>query len=56
MRWIALIGGSLAAIVAIAVAVGYSLPVEHAASRSVELSAPPDLVWETITDIPSMPE
>lgn len=56
MRWLALIAGSIAALVVIAVAIGYSLPVQHVASRSVALNAPPERVWETITDIRSMPE
>lgn len=55
MRWLLIIGGSLAAIIAIVLITGYSLPVQHVATRSVELHAPPERVWRTITDIGSMP-
>ena len=56
MRWLLIIGGSLAAVVAVVVAVGYSLPVKHVASRTAHVVAPPERVWATITDVASAPQ
>jgi uncharacterized protein YndB with AHSA1/START domain len=53
MRWIAIAAGIIVALVA--VVVGYLLPMSHVASRSRELTAPPDTVWRAITDIEAMP-
>lgn len=55
MRWVMIIGGTLAGLVALVVAAGYALPVQHVASLSVELDAPPERVWTTITDVASFP-
>jgi len=56
MRWLLIIGGSLAALIVLVLIAGYSLPVQHVAARSVELRAPPQRVWQTITDVESMPQ
>ncbi len=55
MRWLLIIGGTLGGLVAVIIAAGYALPVKHVASLSVELDAPPERVWETITDMTSFP-
>lgn len=56
MRWLWIILGSLAAIVVVVLAIGYSLPVKHAAARTVQIAAPPERVWATITDVASAPQ
>src|SRR5687768_15199391 len=56
MRWLLIVLGSLAALVVIVVAVGYSLPVKHVATRSAQLAAPPERVWATITEVSSAPQ
>lgn len=56
MRWTLILGGSLVGLIALALVVGYSLPVKHVASRSLEVAAPPERVWNAITDVASMPQ
>ncbi|HUR92176.1 MAG TPA: SRPBCC family protein [Gemmatimonadaceae bacterium] len=56
MRWVVIVLGSLAAVVAILLAVGYSLPVKHVATRSAVVAAPADQVWAAITDVASAPQ
>ncbi|MGK2935874.1 MAG: SRPBCC family protein [Gemmatimonadaceae bacterium] len=53
MRWLLIIGGTLGGLVALVITAGYALPVKHVASVSIELDAPPERVWETITDVTS---
>ena len=55
MRWLVIIGGTLVALIVLTLAVGYSLPVKHVATRSTEVTASPERVWATITDIPALP-
>ena len=38
------------------VVIGYTLPVKHVASSSAELDAPPERIWERITDISAFPQ
>ena len=42
--------------IAIVLAVGYSLPVQHVATRTAYVAAPPEGVWATITDVASAPQ
>ena len=56
MRWLMIIGGVLVALIAVVLAVGYSLPVKHVAAQSADLPAPIDRVWTTITDVASVPQ
>jgi uncharacterized protein YndB with AHSA1/START domain len=37
------------------VVVGWALPVKHSASRHATFSAPPEVVWQTITDFEAFP-
>ncbi len=50
MKWLLIIVGVLAAAVAIAYAIGASLPKEHTASRKLRLKQPPEAIWAAITD------
>jgi len=47
--------GIIVALIAAVIIVGYSLPIEHTAQRSVELRAAPGDVWLTITDVAAYP-
>ena len=49
MRWIFIIAGSLAAIVAIVAIVGAALPRDHVAAMSARIPAPPESVWAALT-------
>jgi hypothetical protein len=45
----------LAVIVVVVIAIGAILPVQHVASGSAVLAAPPETVWRLITDVDSFP-
>jgi ABC-type glycerol-3-phosphate transport system substrate-binding protein len=55
MKWILIAGAALLAIAALAVAIGWMLPVKHVASRSATFSVPPETVWSAITDANAFP-
>jgi uncharacterized protein YndB with AHSA1/START domain len=55
MKWVLIVGAGLAAAALLAVLVGLALPKTHSASRQSTLSAPPDAVWRTITDVDAFP-
>jgi uncharacterized protein YndB with AHSA1/START domain len=55
LRWLVRIVIGLVALVAIVVAIGYSLPQSHVASRTASFSQPPDRVWAAITDFAAFP-
>ena len=52
MKWLLIAVGIVIAAIAIAVAIGYSLPVKHMASRSARLRHKPEEVWAVIIDPP----
>lgn len=49
MKWILIVVGSLAAIVAIVAIVGAALPRDHVAAMSARIPAPPESVWAALT-------
>ena len=54
MKWVLIIGvviATLVAIVGIIALIGSRLPQSHVASRETSLPAPPDAVWQAITDV-----
>jgi uncharacterized protein YndB with AHSA1/START domain len=55
MRWIIIAFVVFAALVAIVALIGARLPQSHRASVEHTLTATPDVVWRTITDIESFP-
>ena len=55
MRWVLIVIAVVVAIIAIVVIGGMMLPQSHVATRSARLSAPPDSVWATITDVAAFP-
>jgi uncharacterized protein YndB with AHSA1/START domain len=55
MRWLLLILGSLAAIVAAIAIVGAMLPRDHVVTLTARIAAPPASVWTALTDAASFP-
>lgn len=56
MRWALFAVGGLAVLVAIAVCVGYMLPVSHVATRTRTLAAPPERIAAILADVSRFPE
>src|SRR5271154_1197663 len=50
MKWILILLGTLAGLVALITIVGAMLPVKHVATLSADYNKPPEAVWATITD------
>ncbi len=55
MKWIVIALVVVGALVAIVALIGSRLPQSHRASVEETLTAPPDAVWRTITDIDAFP-
>lgn len=49
MKWIWIVLGTLAAIVALVVIIGALLPVKHVASRRARFNKPPEQVWSAMS-------
>jgi uncharacterized protein YndB with AHSA1/START domain len=56
IKWALMAFGGLAALGAVAAAVGYVLPKGHKASRTITVAAPPDAVFGAIADVRRYPE
>ena len=56
MKWVLIVVGALAALLAAAAIVGWFLPKGHVASRTVRLARPPAEVWAAITDFGAVPQ
>ena len=55
VKWISFIVGGLAALVVLAIVIGWFLPVGHTASRTARFQQPPEVVWQAITDYAAIP-
>ena len=55
MFWVFSLVGVVVALIAIVVIVGFSLPKEHTASRTLKLDQKPEAVWNVITDFKNQP-
>ena len=55
MKWVLVVVGIIVVVIAIVMAIGYSLPVAHTAQRSMTVRAAPAEVWSTITDVTAYP-
>jgi len=56
MIWLFLIVAAAVAVVLVVVAIGFVLPRDHTATRTVDVSTPPDDVWSVITDVAAYPK
>jgi uncharacterized protein YndB with AHSA1/START domain len=55
VRILILIGGALVALVLLTVAVGYTLPIGHVATREAWLPMPPDRVFTALREVEKFP-
>ena len=55
MKWMLVIGVTIAAMVALSALVGSRLPRSHRASREHTLAASPEAIWIAITDVEAFP-
>jgi hypothetical protein len=55
MKWLLIVAGVLALIVAAAAAFGAMLPQNHVAARTAQLSLSPDKLWPILTEVSSYP-
>jgi uncharacterized protein YndB with AHSA1/START domain len=55
MKWILIVGGVLVGLVVIVALVGALLPRDHVATMTMVIPAPPQTVWDAITDVRSYP-
>jgi uncharacterized protein YndB with AHSA1/START domain len=56
MKWILIVVVVLIVVVALVALVGWRLPQSHIASRQARLPVPPDVVWQTITNVDAFPQ
>ena len=55
MKWLLIVVAVLVVLVGTVALIGYSLPQNHTASRSAQLSPAPDSVWSIITNVEGYP-
>ena len=55
MHWALTALASIAALVLVVTLIGYSLPKGHIATRAVRFNAPPQAIWNIVTDYPAQP-
>lgn len=56
MKWVLMIVGVLAGLMAIMLVIGKLLPVAHTASRRAEFKAPPEKIWQLLTQFADYPK
>jgi uncharacterized protein YndB with AHSA1/START domain len=56
MRWLAFLGLAVAAVALLVILIGLKLPRDHTATRTADVSVPPDQVWAVITDVAAYPK
>jgi len=55
MYWALLALASIIVLVLVVTIIGYTLPKGHVATRTVRFSAPPQAIWNIVTDYPAQP-
>jgi hypothetical protein len=55
MKWVVILILVVLAVIAVVYLIGYSMPVKHKASITLKLKAPPEEVWNILTDYKSYP-
>ncbi|MFY9553998.1 MAG: SRPBCC family protein [Blastocatellia bacterium] len=56
MKWILIAVGVAAALIALMAIIGSLMPKGHTASRTTVIKAPPEVLWQTLTDCAAFPE
>ena len=56
MKWILIVLSALAGLALIVLVIGMMKPASHVASVTAQLAAPPDTVWQIVSDVPSVPQ
>jgi uncharacterized membrane protein len=56
MKWILIVVGVIAGLIALMAIIGSLLPKGHTASRTTVINKPPDVLWQTMTDCASFPQ
>ena len=55
MKWVLLIAGIVALLLVVTLTVGALLPRDHVAASSAVIAAPPEEVWNALTDVGQFP-
>ena len=56
MKWIIIIAGAIAALIALIAIIGSLMPKGHTASRTTVINKPPEVLWRTMTDCAAFPQ
>ncbi|MEK6325530.1 MAG: SRPBCC family protein [Acidobacteriota bacterium] len=56
MKWILIVVGVIAGLIALMAIIGSLLPKGHTASRTTVINKPPDVLWQTMTDCAAFPQ
>lgn len=56
MKWILIVVGVIAGLIALMAIVGALLPKGHTASRTTVINKPPDVLWQAMTDCAAFPQ
>ena len=56
MKWILIVVGVIAGLIALMAIVGSLMPKGHTASRSTVINKPPEVLWQTMTDCAAFPQ
>ena len=56
MKWVLIVAGVIAGVVALIAVIGSLMPKGHTASRSTVIKTAPDVLWQTMTDCAAFPQ
>jgi len=56
MKWILIVVGVIAGMIALMAIIGSLMPKGHTASRSTVINKPPEVLWQTMTDCAAFPQ
>lgn len=56
MKWILIVVGVIAGLIALMAIIGSLMPKGHTASRTAVINKPPEVLWQTMTDCAAFPE
>ncbi len=56
MKWVLVVAGVIAGLIALIAIIGSLLPKAHTASRSTVINKPPEVLWQAMTDCSAFPQ